>query len=93
MDLMSYKFICPHCGKEYITYVEREKYKELVARQRMISEIFEKYPMFYSGIFTVGFCSECLSETFDIRGKSYCCEPSSPDEDKIYSEIQDLCKV
>lgn len=94
MDLMRYNFVCPQCGKEYTTYVERDKYQQLVARQRRATDIFDdNYPIFYKGIFTIGYCSKCIGEVFDIRGESYCQETDADDDSKIYSNIENMCKV
>ena len=92
MELMPYRFICGHCNKHYVTLVERSKLQELLDRKQMVSEIFNKCDIHYSGIFTVGFCSDCISEIFDIQGKRYCCEEEA-DIDKLTEEILDMCVI
>lgn len=94
MELMRYSFVCPNCGKEYITYVERDKYKQLVAQQQRATDIFDDhYPIFYKGIFTIGYCSSCVGQIFDMQPQNFCQEVNIEENNRLYNAIENMCRV
>lgn len=93
-ELKVYDFVCPFCNKEYYTYIEATKLKDVYSREMLIEDIFPNYPTEYRKIFVSRVCNNCQREEndeLDITRLYTIPYNSSPNEDaQLYSRINTL---
>lgn len=59
MELSELEFTCPFCEKHKITYVETDKLRDFMNREKLIDDIFPNYDITYNNILKKRVCSTC----------------------------------
>lgn len=86
--IKKFEFTCTVCGKDYYTYIEEDKLKELYSRTKLIKEIFPNYDVDYRELFLLKTCPICkeLEHNYAIPVES----STNADDDKLQTDLIDM---